>query len=423
MNKLWIVAKETYRKHVKSMSFLGMVFGPILMLCVFAGIGYFAGSASQEGANGQVAIVAEDQASDVTDYFKQVEDGNEYTIYDSQDQAQAAVKEGQADAYLLVESDQASYYQGADGKELNKDIIQTTLDGLVKMEIAKANNIDSQQIAAINQAHMPLKSLEVSEDGTSAESDDSQKGVRTGLAYVVSFAVFLFIMFYVSIISQEIAAEKGSRIMEIVLSSITATNHFLGKILGVMLVLLTQILIYLVLGTIFFFVARSQGWLDFLNDLPFDVLGILGQAPGLIAISILFGILGIIIYTFLAGFLGSLVSKTEDVNKLIQPIVLLAVAGFYIGMFGLAAIDNPVVRFGSFFPFFTPFVMPFRMAEGSVSTMEISLSILIVLVTVILVAWISIALYKNNVLIYTDQGLLATLKRSLQLSKNEKQEA
>lgn len=246
--------------------------------------------------------------------------------------------------------------------------------------------------------------------------------VRTGVAYVVSFIVFMFVMNYISIISQEIAVEKGSRIMEIVLSSISSTTHFMGKMLGIFLVLLTQVAFYAILLGIIFITIMNTPMPAELQALLGDetIPALLSNSASIIGWSGLLAFLGIITYSVLGAFLGSLVSNVQDVNKMITPIILLSIIGFYIGMFGLGFSNNILVRVASQIPFFTPFVMPFRIAAETVSTTELILSVIISLLFSILCLWLSANFYKSNVLTYSDKGLFGTLKQSYTLRQSEK---
>lgn len=207
--------------------------------------------------------------------------------------------------------------------------------------------------------------------------------------------------------------------MEIILSSISATTHFLGKMVGVGLVILTQLAAYVV---IFFLVRLVIQQMDFFNFLDeFDIGYYISNSGNVLALGALYAVIGILIYTSIAGFLGSLVSTTEDVNKMITPIIFTALAGFYIGLYANVSTNNPIVRIGSQIPLFTPFVMPFRIAAETVGSGEIILSFVLSIIFMILCLWFSTVFYKSNVLVYSDKGLINTFKRSFALWKSEKE--
>lgn len=442
MAKMWLVAKEVYRKNVKSWAFFWMIFGPILMMAVIAAIAFFVIRDQSTSSVGNVGVVTEDVR--VQQVIEDLEDDNVYLFDLSEDQAEAQLADGTLDGYLLagVEEDmvQAKFYRKNSGKDIS---VRGMAQALSEVQMAiKVENLDIDQAAVqdlLNAAvHVETIKVKTDQEGQTTEvsADDPLNFIKTGVAYVVCFVIFIFIMNYISIVSQEIAAEKGSRIMEIILSSITPSAHFLGKLLGVGLVILTQLVIYLVLGLIIAYLAllyfRGQlfGGSDQLASLEVglgmqltweNLRPFFTQIKPVLYYGLLYAVLGISIYSILAAFLGSLVSKVEDVNKMVTPITLIGVAGFYLAMYALNAPNSPVVKIGSFIPFFTPFVMPFRLANDSVMSNEIWLSVAIVLVFLVLSIWLSVAFYKSNVLVYSEKGLIGTFKQSISIWRNERQ--
>ena len=131
--------------------------------------------------------------------------------------------------------------------------------------------------------------------------------------------------------------------------------------------------------------------------------------------------MGVLIYASLAGFLGSLVSKVEEVNKTITPITLFAVAGLYTGMFAMQSPNNIVVKVMSYIPLTTPFVMPFRISTETVAQNELIIAIIISVIFSIVCFWIATIFYRSNVLTYSDKGVINTLKRSFQLWKSDRE--
>lgn len=441
MDKMWLVAKEVYRKNVKSWSFFWMTAGPILMFAVIGVIVFFIAQDRATSSVGEIGLVTEDVR--IRQAIEGLEDDNNYHYDLSEDQAKTQLADGKLDGYLLAQmSDQkveAKFYRHNSGKDISVASISQALSEL-QMSLKVENlKIDPAEVQDLLNASVYVETIKIKTDQegqtTEVSADDPLNFIKIAVAYVVCFVIFIFIMNYNSIVSQEIAAEKGSRIMEIVLSSITPSAHFLGKLLGVGLVILTQLLVYLVIGLVVFFLANLYlkgqlfGGSDQLAGLEAGLGFELNWAniqPYLAAVrpvllyGLLYAFLGIGIYSILAAFLGSLVSKTEDVNKMIAPITLIGFAGFYLAMYALNAPNSPVVKIGSFIPFFTPFVMPFRLANDSVMANEIWLSVAIVLAFLVLSIWLSVAFYKSNVLVYSEKGLIGTFKQSLSIWRNER---
>lgn len=425
MSKAWIVIREVYRKNVLSWSFFFMVISPILMIAIFTGIGYLIVQDQLSSSAGEIAVV--NANSEIQEVISINSGQNDYIFDYTEEEANQALNVDSIDGYLVIEQTEETlngvYYRKPTSKDINTSLIQQVLGDFHLNNVADSMGMTQEQLNLIQSSTVAIDTiiLQTGNDGTTTEtsSQDPTVLVRQGVAYGVSFIVFMFIMTYVSIISQEIAAEKGSRIMEIILSSISATTHFLGKMVGVGLVILTQLAAYVV---IFFLVRLVIQQMDFFNFIDeFDIGYYISNSGNVLALGALYAVIGILIYTSIAGFLGSLVSTTEDVNKMITPIIFTALAGFYIGLYANVSTNNPIVRIGSQIPLFTPFVMPFRIAAETVGSGEIILSFVLSIIFMILCLWFSTVFYKSNVLVYSDKGLINTFKRSFALWKSEKE--
>lgn len=426
-SRLGIIIEEVYKKNVFSWSFAMLLLSPILMVAVVAIISAVIGMATASDSIGSVSVVG---ASEQTASAIEAQDqGQNILVFDQDlDQAEEALKNEEIDGYLVIdESDpediHAQFYRTNTGKNISTNGFQSVLESIQLSNRSEALGLSEEESNHLLDSNVAIENQTINLDsGTTESSQDIESMLRTGVAYAVSFIVFMFVMNYISIISQEIAVEKGSRIMEIVLSSISSTTHFMGKMLGIFLVLLTQVAFYAILLAILVVTIMN-------TPLPAELQTFLGDEtiPELISatssILIWSGVLaflGIITYSVLGAFLGSLVSNVQDVNKMITPIILLSLVGFYIGMFGLGFSNNILVRVASQVPFFTPFVMPFRIAAETVSTTELVLSVIISLLFSILCLWVSANFYKSNVLTYSDKGIFGTLKQSYTLRQSEK---
>lgn len=422
MNRLGVIIKEVYRKNVLSWSFFWMIASPIIMVGVVLAIGYFVGSSQSDSSVGNIAVI--DANAEIQEIIEEVNTGNQIQYDFDRSQAEEALQTDDIDGYLLFGDDVSNpmYYRKTTSKDISLVPFEEALSQYNFVNSAEEMGLTSEQLNQIQDTTVSINSINVSRNEAGEVIEQSAQDpvmfVRIGIAYAVSIIVFIFIMNYVSIISQEIAVEKGSRIMEIILSSVSPTAHFLGKLIGILLVIMTQVVIYIGLYFLISFVLRQLNLLDSFEGLNIGEL--LQGSSNVVILGIVYAISGILIYTVLAGFLGSLVSKTEDVNKMITPIIFLALGGFYVGMFALNSTNNPLVRITSQIPLFTPFIMPFRVAAETVSSTEIVISIVVSVLFMAFVLWFSLLFYKSNVLIYSDKGMVNAFKRSFALWKSER---
>lgn len=424
-HKLWVIIKEVYRKNVLSWSFFFMVMGPIIMVLVIGGVGYLITQDKMSSSVGEVALVNANPK--VQEMIKESAPDNQYNVDLDEASAKEALFADEIEGYLVIKEENKqlmpTYYRKLTSKDIELASITQSLTQYQMLEMSKEMGLTKEELTTLNNNKVNINTIKLAEtdsgDVKEENADDPINFIKKGVAYAVCFLVFMFIMNYIGLISQEIAAEKGSRIMEIILSSVSATIHFFGKMIGIGFVILTQIVCYIII----YFIGKTViDQLDLLNQFGnFDLGTIFSQSSDIIWLGLVYAFLGILIYTSLAAFLGSLVSKTEDVQKVIAPITLLGVAGFYIGMYALSSTNNPVVQIGSQVPFFTPFVMPFRIAAGTVNQSEIWLSVILGMVFMTIVLIVSAMFYKSNVLVYSEKGIISALKRSFKLWKSEKE--
>ncbi|MER1954116.1 MAG: ABC transporter permease [Desemzia incerta] len=412
MNKFWVVVGQVYKKNVQSLGFLSMVFAPIIILAVIGAIIYFV-SDSESGVP-EIAVLTDNQQV-VSILQSETEEFEVNPDITTAAEAESAMEAEELDGYLVVEEENGlytgNYTYSPDSKELDTLYLTSLLSTIQQGQQAAELGLEQEDIAnLLTPATLEETRIEF-EGGGITTTESAEDAIRMAGAYVVGIAVFMFIMTYSSIIGEEIASEKGTRIMEVILSSVSSTTHFFGKLVAIVLICFTQIAIYAVLGVI----ALQIGFVKDLLE-GFDISAIL---QGFVGTSLIYFVLGIVLYAVLAAFLGSLVSKVEDVSKAVTPIVFLSLAGFYAGLFAFYNPTHMVIKIGSYIPLFTSFIMPFRVASDTVTTTGITVSIAVLIVFVLLTTWLSLLLYRSSVLIYSDAGMFKTMQISLKAMKKK----
>jgi ABC-2 type transport system permease protein len=187
-----------------------------------------------------------------------------------------------------------------------------------------------------------------------------------------------------------------------------------AKILGIGLLSLTQLAAFLIVG--YYSFTKNM---ESLKDGFFGVYGF-GDIPNeTIVYAVVFFILGYFLYATLAAFLGSLVSRIEDVQQMITPMTLLVVAGFMIAMFGLGKPDASFITATSYIPFFTPMIMFLRVGMLTIPAWEALLGIAILVATIIVLAIFGARVYRGGVLMYGKSNSYKDIKKALQLTKNK----
>ena len=396
MRNMWVVIKETYLRHVKSWSFFFMVISPFLFLALSVGIGYLQGSSMAK--NSKIAVVT--TVPSVEEGLK----GTNGTNFDYQDEAsaQAAIKDEKIKGYLTVDQEDSvikAVYHG-----------ETSLESGIKLAVTNRLNELQYQLnrSAANLSQEQEKRLSQTVDFTEKidESKENKKIVQTIAAAGLGFFLYMILITYASVTAQEVASEKGTKIMEVVFSSIRASHYFYARMLALLLVILTHIGIYVVGGLAAILLFK---------DIPIlaqsGILNHLGEAFSLN--TLLFVLVSLFMYVVLAAFLGSMVSRPEDSGKALSPLMILIIAGF-VGVTSLgAAGDNLVLKIGSYIPFISTFFMPFRAINGYASDLEAWISLAITVVFAVTATAFIGRMYASLVLQTDDLGIWKTFKRAL----------
>lgn len=419
MSKLNLFIKDTFFKIVKSASFLIMLISPLVIVGIIFVIGYFAEQTFSETNDINIAVISEDPM------IGQSLELSEETInispdIETEDEALAALSADTIDGYLVTnwENDQLQARLTHNSQMENHiPLIEQVLSNVQMSYRAQALNISPEEAQTLNEPVQIEASIVSIDAGEIVEEDGLANMIAVGSAYFINIMIMTFITFYASTVIEEVAREKGTRMMEVILSSTTATTHFFGKLIGVFLAMLVHVAIYIVLAVGAFFYFRDHELIQaFIGDL--DIAALLLE---FLQVSSVFLVVGVLMYMFLAAFLGSLITKTEDIGRASGPLTLIVLLGFYIGLFAMAQPENIVVIISSYIPFLTPFVMPFRLATNTVTTLEVGLALTGSAIFTVLVAFVSLAFYRANVLIYSDTSLTKTIKQSWALIRSEQQ--
>ena len=401
MKQMFVVMKETYIRQVKSWSFLFMVFGPFLFLGLGVGIGYLTDSSTD--AKNQVALVTEVPA------VKESLKGTDNLTLDYKDEAAAkkAIKDEKAAAYLTVDEKdgqlEATYVGDQAMKTELKTLVAAKLSQVQQgINLARAN-LSKEQLTALSQQVSLKEKIDEKKEGL--------KMVQTMVAGGLGMLLYMILIFYSSITAQEVASEKGTKIMEVVFSSIKATDYFFARMLGLFGVIFTHIFVY-VIGLVAVWIFRAD--IPVVKDILAPNSPITQHLAEAISLNtVFFIILGIFMYVVLSAFLGSTVARPEDSGKAISPLMMLVIFSF-LGVTTLgSAGDVFLLKIGSYIPFISTFFMPFRTINGYATGLEawgsLGIAVLFTIVGTVLIARI----YASLILQTDDLGPWKTIKRAL----------
>ncbi|MBF0777337.1 ABC transporter permease [Streptococcus cuniculi] len=400
MKQLFIVMKETYFRHVKSWSFLFMVLSPFIFLGFSVGMGVLVGMS--QFSSDPVPVVS------ASPEIKQVLEEDKYNFdYKDQNAAQKAVDEGDIDGYLILDVKEHQVYAAYHGKESMDRFAKEDVLARLKSLQADLNHEEAQ----LTENQEKILSQEIIYDEVIKKDTELIQAIQSGFVFILSIALYMFLIVYSTTTAQDIANEKGTKIMEVIFSSVRASNYFYGRMLGIVAVVLTHILIYVVGFLLAYLVAGQIPIVQMFLDQNQEMIALLFQ-PSTVY-TIFFMLLGLIFYIVLSAACGALVTRVEDVNKAVQPIVLLVVVAMMMSVTLGVKGENILLTIGSYIPFFSPFFMSIRLIHEEASNLEGLLSLFILLGTTAGSIWYIGKIYARLILQTDDLGLWKNLQRVL----------
>ncbi len=348
--------------------------------------------------------VLENRYTEIEEYNQSVEFETSINNYTA-DEKLALIEEDGYD--YIIELTNGSYDNQIDIKYTSKsnepsfsaETLMYSIEELYKTINLEKLNLDANELASIN----PIFNLEVVKIGNELEAT----GTDTSIGTILSLILFMGIYLFAYQVSGAVTTEKTSKIVETLLTSTSSKDIILGKTIGVGLLGICQIL-----AIIIFLLVGAQIFL------PTEIVNtILGEISISMAfISFIYFVLGYLLFSFLFALSGAMVNRLEDVNIVNTPVNLVVVLGFYLGYFTLLTPSSILNVVASYVPISSMFSMPSRYFMGLASTTDVLISIGILIITIIFIAYISIRIYSNAIL---NNGSKMNLKSLIKLYKQK----
>ncbi|MBP1968970.1 ABC-2 type transport system permease protein [Virgibacillus natechei] len=416
MNKFWIILSHTFMTRVKSKAFLISTIITLLFIAGVANIQTIMDAFSDDGSD-QIAVIDEsDELFDpLSQSVEQSDENMELVLFDgSEEEAKTAVQEEEYQALLVLalnenQLPESTYY----ADDISGAGVQTVIEQqLQQLKVALATQQAGIDAATLEQIYAPVTFEPIALDETAKTSEELNQ--TRGIVYIMLFVLYMAIIIYGQMIATDVATEKSSRVMEILVSSAPPVTHMFAKIAGIALLGLTQVGLFVGVGYALIMSKQEE-----LTGGVFEYLGIQDGSVSVYIYALVFFILGYFLYATLAAMLGALVSRVEDANQMMMPMILLIMVAFFIAMFGLSTPESSLVKITSFIPFFAPMIMFLRVGMLDIPVWEVALSIGLLVATIVLLAIIGARIYKGGVLMYGGTNSLKDLKKAFTLSKKE----
>lgn len=405
MKDLFTVMKFTMKDMVKRKSFIISTIIFLVMIIVGFNVPKILKAIKGEDTVDKLLIVDESNVFEgALESLKSLDTGYEIEIANLKyDEVKEKIQSEEIESAIFVEKQEENIkikYIIKDAtmmEEVPEDIITTINTLYTNIQISKLGLTEEQ-----------LKSITPSFEFSLEQTDEKANG-NVFAMMLLSIVLFYAIYFCAYQVSSSITTEKTSKIIETLVTSTSPKTIVLGKTIGIGIVGLLQMI--LLVGTA---LISAKAFLE--PGMIEQVLDMSAITPYLGIVTIIYFILGYFTYALLYALTGSTVSKPEDIQSANGPVVMISMIGFYLSYFTMMNPTSEMNIFASLFPISSPFCMPFRIMMGLAKPTDVLISIAILVVTILVIAKVTIKIYSNAILNY---GTKMSLKDIIKVYKDK----
>lgn len=287
----------------------------------------------------------------------------------------------------------------------------TTSVNQVKTNVAlNSYGIDKDTMDLIEKS-VDIEKININED----KKDDDLTNLALSVIFpIVILPVFLLVTYLVQMIGSEINEEKSTKSMEIIISNVSPEVHFLSKLISSNTFVLFQgllMIIYSLFGGLLRLILSGGNVLSSNNEVLSEItdtisrLDILSKLSNAIPLTLILIIVTFIAYSLLSGILASMTTNMEDFQQLQTPIMVISLLGFYLSMASSMFDGSVFIRIMSYLPFISLFLSPALFLVGQITLVDVSISVLVMVVLIFLLYKYGLKIYKVGILNYSSSDL------------------
>jgi ABC-2 type transport system permease protein len=404
-HKVWVVARHEYVTNVRRAGFIIMTaIVPALGLLVLLFGVFFAGQARQLGAFFERQFDVGDTAIGVVDgsgYFSSIlpEYGEDFVSYESEAEAEAALRAEEISRVLVI---------GDDYLESGQVVVMSVGSGFSAAAVSDSSTVRAFLVDHLLEGEVDPALRERAADPMDVEPRVISSGGETqgegawGFAFTFIIPYFLAIFLVTTIfvssgyLLQNVAEEKESRVVEIVVSSVRPVELMAGKVAGLGALGLTQVLVWVASATGF-----SGGAAALLA-----VAGAASIPARVLALGVVYYLLGYTLYAILMAGAGALGTTMRESQQLAGVFSFFAAVPYMISGFLFANPNMAIARALSFFPLTAPTMMMLRLPLAEVPWVDVVGSIVVLLLSVPAALWVGAKLFRVGLLVYDKRPTL-----------------
>ncbi|WP_346769440.1 ABC transporter permease [Lysinibacillus sphaericus] len=412
LSKFNLLMKQLYTSKIKSKSFVVMTIIYILGMSVAVFWSDIKELFTGDDQAQQIAIVNETTA-DLSGLF--VSNGDMEFIQNESNisELEKKVKDEKLDAIVTITDQKGQLHAEIATFTPLKLNDQGAINSILQLAgqnyAVQQLSLTPDQAAQIMDAKTIITDKNLNIESTGGKSEEEKQSGQF-VSYAVGILIYFFISTFLSMITTEIATEKGSRAMEMLLVSVKPATHFKAKIAGVLLLALTQMGIIIVVFLIYAKFAKNGVIWDMAASIVSEL------SIGYVIYAVLFLLLTIILYLIVGALFGSLVSKVEEAGQVLMPAMMITLIGFYVMLSGMGNPDTLIIKIFSYIPFTSGMIMPMRIGATDIGVTVPLVSLGILIATIIVAYLFSISFYKRSVLTYSTGGVIQKIKTVLKVT-------
>ena len=406
MKQFGKILKFELKGYLKNKIFVGSTILLVVVLAIVMFIPNIKAAFQTDGKKEKpiMIVYAEDETLSglVKEYFSDAFPTYNVTVSDGTiDDIKNRIVSGDAEcAFVMNNASSYTYYvNNLSMSDYNTSVADAALREAYKANAMIRHGLTPEQVGEI-------MSVQIVSETNTLGKNQAQNFFYT---YIMIFALYTVIMLYGQLVATNVASEKSSRAMEVLITSAKPTSMMFGKVLASCLAGFAQLIAVFGSALLLYSINKSA-WNDnmiisSLFNIPVD----------LFVYMMVFFVLGFLVYAFLYAAIGSTVSKLEDINISVLPITFLFIIAFMIVVFAMAGgnVDTTLMKICSYIPFISPMAMFTRICMSTVAWYEIAISIAVLIGSTVGIGFLSAKIYRVGVLLYGNKPKIGSILKEI----------
>lgn len=312
-----------------------------------------------------------------------------------------------------------------------KLVSRTTIDTYTYQLISGAVNstksiVAIQELGLSEEEYSKLTSpLELEREiinSSETTDDENMEMIMTTVFPIIILPFFMLSIFLVQMVGAEVNDEKTTKSMEIIISNVSPKTHFFAKVVAGNLFVILQAILLVIYCAIGLYIRKLVGGNNIVDGLGSEVASILeliktgvngDKLIYIIPLTLVLMLLTFVAYSLVAGILASMTTNTEDFQQVQTPIMIISLVGYYLAIMASMFKGALFIKIISFIPFISAILSPSLLVLGQISILEVSISIIIMILTIFILIKYGLKIYKVGILNYDQSSLWKKMLKTL----------